>query len=228
MGNIDAVIKISKRLESILVDRFGAEGKGLHEKLSSVQDKIPKAVANKIRWIATIRNKLIHEDGYELQNRTEVDIAANYIISELNNISIAYEGDIANNIIKVDSTHSLIKNISTVIFLFSFSWFIFSSYWVYTYKTLNVSNYIIYSEFISFIVFILSAYFRGWYPFIGMVSLFVLILTSYWKAFSMTLPFSKHVNEIVNFYGLTLSMGSVVILFLGMILASTDRYKNRY
>ncbi len=56
------LIKISQKLEQFLQNKYKAEGRGLHEKLSSIQDKIPSSIQKKIRFIATIRNKATHED----------------------------------------------------------------------------------------------------------------------------------------------------------------------
>ena len=42
----------------------GAKGKGLHEKASSVQQMLRPDLVRKIRYLATIRNKLVHERGF--------------------------------------------------------------------------------------------------------------------------------------------------------------------
>lgn len=65
------VIIASKNLESVLEKEFGATGRGLHEKISSVQD-IPPDIQRKLRKIATIRNKLIHDVGYDsVENQSQ-------------------------------------------------------------------------------------------------------------------------------------------------------------
>ena len=56
------LIAISQQTERLLEQRFGAQGRGLHEKLSSVADRVPEKIQKKIRFIATIRNKATHED----------------------------------------------------------------------------------------------------------------------------------------------------------------------
>jgi hypothetical protein len=63
MGAIEIAVQGAKRLETLLQARFGAEGRGLHEKLTSVENKIPSDLRKSIRWVATIRNKVVHEDG---------------------------------------------------------------------------------------------------------------------------------------------------------------------
>ena len=64
MSDIDLAIKSSKKLEAMLT-KLGAEGRGLHEKVSSVEKKLPDKLVRKLRFIATVRNKVVHEDGYE-------------------------------------------------------------------------------------------------------------------------------------------------------------------
>lgn len=61
------VIDTSKHLEALLEAR-GGTGRGLHEKLSSVEDDIAPEIRRAIRFVATIRNRVIHEYGYELSH----------------------------------------------------------------------------------------------------------------------------------------------------------------
>ena len=65
MVDLNQIVGATKRLESLLEQKFGATGRGLHEKLSSVERRIPMDLRKKIRYLATIRNKAMHEDGYE-------------------------------------------------------------------------------------------------------------------------------------------------------------------
>jgi hypothetical protein len=62
------VIKASKSLEAKL-SQLGATGKGIHEKVSSIESTLPRELISYLRRVATIRNKLIHEDGFELSDR---------------------------------------------------------------------------------------------------------------------------------------------------------------
>lgn len=61
MNHYELVIKRSKKLESILEENFGAKGTGLHQKTTSVENKLPKELIRKLHKIATIRNTLVHE-----------------------------------------------------------------------------------------------------------------------------------------------------------------------
>ena len=64
-NDFELVIKTSKELEFILEKEFNARGKGLHEKISSVQSELPGKLCRQMRFLATIRNKLIHERGFD-------------------------------------------------------------------------------------------------------------------------------------------------------------------
>lgn len=45
----------------MLDTEFGATGKGLHEKISSVENQLTPEMVRNMRYLATIRNKLVHE-----------------------------------------------------------------------------------------------------------------------------------------------------------------------
>jgi len=68
MGEIDTAIRYSKEIEGLLETQMGAEGRGLHEKASSVEHQLPSDLLKKLRYIATIRNKVVHEAGYQIDN----------------------------------------------------------------------------------------------------------------------------------------------------------------
>ena len=63
-NDYELVIRASKELEYILEHDFGGTGKGLHERISSSEGLSPKLIRD-MRYIATIRNKLIHERGFD-------------------------------------------------------------------------------------------------------------------------------------------------------------------
>lgn len=65
MSDIDLAISQCKYFESQLTKNFKANGKGLHEKISSIEDELPGTLIRKMRYIATIRNKIIHEADYQ-------------------------------------------------------------------------------------------------------------------------------------------------------------------
>lgn len=54
-------VDLARQLESAL-EALGATGKGLHEKVSSVESRLPEALVTKLRFVASVRNKIVHED----------------------------------------------------------------------------------------------------------------------------------------------------------------------
>ena len=65
--DFELVIRASKELEWILEAHFGASGRGLHERVASVEasGELPSRLSRRMHFIATIRNKLIHERGFD-------------------------------------------------------------------------------------------------------------------------------------------------------------------
>lgn len=61
-SDLEFAIESSKKLESILERNFGATGRGLHEKIDSVSNRLAAQVIRDLRYVATIRNKIVHEE----------------------------------------------------------------------------------------------------------------------------------------------------------------------
>lgn len=53
-----------KALEAVLTEKFGAVGRGLHEKADSCIQRLPESTVKRLRFIASVRNKTMHEVGY--------------------------------------------------------------------------------------------------------------------------------------------------------------------
>jgi hypothetical protein len=68
-SDIELAVTTARRLESLLETRFGASGRGLHEKLASVEATLPSEVLRDGRYVATMRNKVVHEDSFSLPDR---------------------------------------------------------------------------------------------------------------------------------------------------------------
>ena len=83
-SDIETAIQYAKSVESLLVKQWGAQGKGLHEKLSSVEQQLPAALVKRIRYLATMRNKVVHEDDFNLPNRKSFIRSSETIIAQLN------------------------------------------------------------------------------------------------------------------------------------------------
>jgi hypothetical protein len=62
MDAFTEIISVSQKWEQRLERDYGAVGRGLHEKISSVESRLPEATVRKLRYIATIRNKATHEN----------------------------------------------------------------------------------------------------------------------------------------------------------------------
>ncbi len=67
--SIDVVVKHSKQIEANL-RKLGADGKGLHELITSLDEQFEGALIKKLRFVASVRNAAIHEEGYELSEAT--------------------------------------------------------------------------------------------------------------------------------------------------------------
>jgi hypothetical protein len=81
--NIDKIIKKTRRLETLLRLHYHAEGKGLHQLVSSCEERLPHDVIKKLRFIATVRNKTVHEDGFTLDDARAFDKACRECLREL-------------------------------------------------------------------------------------------------------------------------------------------------
>ena len=78
MNDYELAIKRCKRLEELLEQGFGASGRGLHEKLTSVQSRLPQPLVKKMRYIATVRNRLVHETSVDrLDDKNGFETACN-------------------------------------------------------------------------------------------------------------------------------------------------------
>ena len=73
-GQIEQTINYTKKIESLL-EKLGAEGKGIHTKLGSIKENLEESLVKKIRWIGNMRNGLMHQDGFEIYNFNDFDKA---------------------------------------------------------------------------------------------------------------------------------------------------------
>ena len=64
----DDVIRKTKKIE-LLLKKMGAKGKGLQEKVTSIETEIDRNTVKAIRTVASIRNRLVHESGYEMTSK---------------------------------------------------------------------------------------------------------------------------------------------------------------
>jgi hypothetical protein len=66
--NIEQVINRTKTLESTLVQHYAATGRGMHAKITSASEHLSSSVIRRLRTVATIRNRLLHEDTFTVLN----------------------------------------------------------------------------------------------------------------------------------------------------------------
>lgn len=67
--DIELANTVTRRLETLLEKHYGAFGRGLHEKITSVADKLPPDLLNPGRYVATMRNNVMHVDNFALPDR---------------------------------------------------------------------------------------------------------------------------------------------------------------
>ncbi|WP_220452546.1 peptidoglycan-binding protein [Colwellia sp. RSH04] len=85
MSYIESAVRGSKRIEAILRDGFDAKGKGLHEYLSDVEHRIPIDIVRKARFIASVRNKVVHQDE-EIFDIDEFNQSVEIVVTNLRSL----------------------------------------------------------------------------------------------------------------------------------------------
>ncbi|WP_150625463.1 hypothetical protein [Pandoraea captiosa] len=83
----DAVLPKAKRIESLL-RKLGYSGKGIHELVTSAGDDLPRNVSRAARKVASIRNKVVHEADFVLNDDDLASFleSAEFVIRELDDI----------------------------------------------------------------------------------------------------------------------------------------------
>jgi hypothetical protein len=68
MTDLNKIIGSAKSIERILTEQFGGSGRGMREKLDSARYPIPEPLKKRIAYLARVRNRCVHEEGYELED----------------------------------------------------------------------------------------------------------------------------------------------------------------
>ncbi|HJV76658.1 MAG TPA: hypothetical protein VJ654_20760 [Noviherbaspirillum sp.] len=84
---IGRTVAITRSLEEILDTRFGATGKGLHEKATSVSHLVPDQLIRQLRFIASVRNKMMHSNF--VMNANDFERFSNTSKTVLDQLSVA-------------------------------------------------------------------------------------------------------------------------------------------
>ena len=80
------IISFTRELESILKEKFQAKGKGLHTYIDSIENKLDERLVKDLRYLATIRNKSMHESSFKVDNFSRYKRVAEQSIYRLNNL----------------------------------------------------------------------------------------------------------------------------------------------
>jgi hypothetical protein len=100
-SDLEFVVNASKRLEALLEQRLGATGRGLHEKASSVEQRLDENVVRDLRFVATVRNKLVHESGiHELDDRQRFEEVVQNCVAALSQFTPREPGLVPNTSIQ--------------------------------------------------------------------------------------------------------------------------------
>lgn len=106
MGPYEMVITYSKQIETLLRTRFGATGDGMIQQLRSIPDKIPEPTHSSILQLGRIRNKLVHEDGFELRDVEGYQQQAERVIQQLKALPVHGTGRTVFTSQSTKTTHS--------------------------------------------------------------------------------------------------------------------------
>ncbi|MGX9418628.1 DUF4145 domain-containing protein [Vibrio sp. RC27] len=69
MSDIEKVVVKTEKLESLLREQYHAQGKELHQLISSCEGRLPHDIVPQLRYIATVSNKIINGNGFKFDNQ---------------------------------------------------------------------------------------------------------------------------------------------------------------
>ncbi|NOH96493.1 DUF4145 domain-containing protein [Vibrio sp. 99-70-13A1] len=83
MTDIEQVVTRTRNIEKLLRLQYHAEGEGLHELITSCEERLPHDVVSKLRYIATCRNKVVKDDKSELEDQAKFTLMCDDCEKEL-------------------------------------------------------------------------------------------------------------------------------------------------
>lgn len=86
MTDLNKIIAGAKSIERILTDQFGGAGRGMREKLDSVRYPIPQPLQQRIAYLARMRNRSVHEEGFELKDSEDYLRKCQAVCAELQQV----------------------------------------------------------------------------------------------------------------------------------------------
>jgi hypothetical protein len=84
--SIKIVVEQTKTIEMLLTEKYSAVGKGLIEKVKSLEYNLPVELVNKIISVGRIRNNVVHDSGDMLKDKNWFVDTCKGILSSLNEI----------------------------------------------------------------------------------------------------------------------------------------------
>lgn len=76
MMSVELAIRYTKQIEGLLETALGAIGQNLHHKCTSVERLLDPEIVRKIQHVATLRNKLVYKQGYNLEPDSAVFLSS--------------------------------------------------------------------------------------------------------------------------------------------------------
>lgn len=86
MTDLNKIIAGAKSVERILTEQFGGTGRGMREKLDSVRYPIPQPLQQRIAYLARMRNRSVHEEGFELNDSEDYLRKCQAVCAELQQV----------------------------------------------------------------------------------------------------------------------------------------------
>lgn len=83
MTDIEKVVTRTRNIEKLLRLQYHAEGEGLHELVTSCEERLPHDMVSKLRYIATCRNKVVNEHDAKLEDQHKFIMMCNDCEKEL-------------------------------------------------------------------------------------------------------------------------------------------------
>jgi len=78
------IIHYTREIETIIKSKFKVDGNGLHQYIDSIQKHFDKTFIKDLRYLATMRNKSMHEHDFKLNNLKSYENLAIKTIKKLN------------------------------------------------------------------------------------------------------------------------------------------------
>ncbi len=78
------IIHYTREIETIIKSKFKVDGNGLHQYIDSIQKYFDAAFIKDLRYLATMRNKSMHEHDFKLNNLKSYENLAIKTIAKLN------------------------------------------------------------------------------------------------------------------------------------------------